>query len=76
MSALIFTPGFRPATYNVEDSADRVSGLSSVFCVVGGHRMLDVRDVLEFGRMMGVSPVRGVDQVVRHHGWCGFSRLW
>jgi hypothetical protein len=58
----------RSATYDGEDSADRVSGLSGDFCVVGGHRMFDVCDVLVFHRVMGVCPIRGVDEVARHLG--------
>ena len=53
----------KAGTYNVEDGNRRVTGLSGAFDVGGGHRMLDI------------CHCRGVDEVVRHLGWCGRLRL-
>jgi hypothetical protein len=65
----------RSATYDVEDSADRVSRLSGIFRVVGGHGLQAVCYALDIRRMLAVYPIRDVDQAARHRGWCGCSML-
>lgn len=63
VSGLYFEIWIRSATYDVEHFTGSALGLSGVSCAVGGHRML------------GVRRCRGVDEVVRHLGWCRCSSL-